>query len=223
MLRFDQAEYWFLDAAIYKEIPVSVFRPDYEHLEELLNRRHHELAYYQVLETLYRLYQRGEILFNSLQNEAMQCDWKAYVYHAIPVTLQDLEAALFGEIHLDYMLTVQGGARWEALVQPNWDRYFESSEVQSDLTGWVCGGNKEIIKQYLVLAYYAQPVIEASKVWTELTPWQATYWKTQPHGYRVDFCITEVGYWEEQKDTPLWVNRQLVNLRDWYTSYLEQA
>lgn len=192
----DRMAYWFLDAAIEHAISVGVLGPTYDDLENLLNRRHHGLISDQVITALSTLYQQEAIVFLLPETLESLVDDHGYQEHPLVVTAGEIEAALWGEGSLEYMLTAHGGARWEAVSCPDWGRSFTTSVAGHDLMGMACGGSREIMEHYLALYYYAQPVIETSKVWTDLVPWPATYWKTLPHGYRVDFRITPIDYRE---------------------------
>ena len=51
-------------------------------------------------------------------------------------------------------------------------------------------------------------------VWTEVSPWQATYWKQLPHGHRVQFKHRERND-DEVRD--LWLTPNGVySLQKWY-------
>jgi hypothetical protein len=216
-LSISRAEYWFLDAAIELRVKVDALNPDYTDLESLLNRPHHNLSHRQVAETLYHLYQHGDIIFLS----DPEFDTHRYWEYAVPVTLTEIEDAVFGQgrTYLFYLLTLQGGALWETCSNPDWSRFFNTSSYEG--IEIVCGGSREVVERYTFIVYYRQPIIEESKVWTELLLWQATYWKTLPRGHRLDFRYKHLAPWEKQIDEPSWVNKEWIALNRWYANYLD--
>ena len=67
------------------------------------------------------------------------------------------------------------------------------------------------------LHYLKFKIDPATAVWEELTPWQATYWKTLPHGYQVSFqCEEPPNLLWNWGDIPL--RYRLVYKNIWYSA-----
>jgi hypothetical protein len=93
-----------------------------------------------------------------------------------------------------YALTPEGGAIWERHAHPDWSRYVNAGEEPTPPgtpDAWVIEAAsleaaEEELRFHEALGDENQPVHE-SKRGEELTPWQVTYWKTLPRGYRLRY------------------------------------
>ncbi len=93
-----------------------------------------------------------------------------------------------------YELTPSGGALWEAQAQPDWSRYVNAGEEPSANEApesWVIEALSLDIAEaefrfHEELGDGNRPVPE-SKLGEELAPWNVTYWKTLPRGYRLRY------------------------------------
>jgi hypothetical protein len=145
------------------------------------------------------------------------------------LTLPQIEASLLRESGFLYYLTPKGGFHWETITYPDWSRFssiiFSKTESEDiDLEEVICP-SKQFVEKYLSIDCYLSPVIHVpgTEVWDVLSPWQATYWKTLPTGYRVCFqCIHN--NWHIDSDTsPEWIeandqaNEWYCEFRQWYT------
>lgn len=141
--------------------------------------------------------------------------------------LETLKSLLDPENHdlsIYYGLTKKGGALWESITSPDWTLYISASATtfddESDTDMWKCraeGSDRALIERFISESSIAIPLDPGASVWTELSPWQATYWKTLPHGYRVDYtgkdAIEEIMSRE--------ANGKLTSAPEWYTSPLK--
>jgi len=91
----------------------------------------------------------------------------------------EIDGALCGALNLDYGLTPQGGARWEAMAQFDWN--YHLGEWFDD--GFE-GPSREMIEVYLT---YDRCAVAGSEQWSTVRPWKATYWKSIPEGVRVRY------------------------------------
>ena len=73
------------------------------------------------------------------------------------------------------------------MVNPDWNRYFfhqankESGEIASSDRDLI----EELLKKDSLLHDWA--LVGGTEEWEILEPWEATYWKTLPRGYRVRY------------------------------------
>ncbi|MDM9384717.1 hypothetical protein QUB80_29085 [Chlorogloeopsis sp. ULAP01] len=146
----------------------------------------------------------------------------------IVLTPSQIEANLDGELGALYYLTSQGGARWESVAHPDWDRYCvvnigfnESGEIAESQV--ICP-SKQFVEKFLSINCYVSAVVHVpgTEVWDVLEPWQATYWKNLPKGYRVRFQGSH-NEWSIDSDTsPEWIeandqaNEWYWEFRQWY-------
>jgi len=67
---------------------------------------------------------------------------------------------------------------------PRWERYVSVVEEPDSLLAETTAVTRERI---VTAIQFPQPydVVPDSEVWDELEPWEATYWKTLPHGVRL--------------------------------------
>lgn len=101
------------------------------------------------------------------------------------------------------------GHYWESVSRPRWDEYFsETVLIDAPYEERYCigryeAGNAEIIERVLsehqrrrpMLNFKLEPIQFATDL-IALEPWQATYWRTYPLGYRLVIVIG----WDERFD-----------------------
>ncbi len=82
-------------------------------------------------------------------------------------------------------LTTLGGAAWEDIAQPEWDRYLEwLPRFASTGLETLCSANKAVLKRYLELRVEAGEIL-VSLDWDLVEPWDITYWKLLPQAHRI--------------------------------------
>ncbi|MEH1938892.1 MAG: hypothetical protein V7L01_01565 [Nostoc sp.] len=146
------------------------------------------------------------------------------------LTLTQIEASLSRESGILYYLTPKGGFHWETITHPDWSHFasiiFSNTESEEiDLEEVICP-SKQFIEKYLSIDCYVSPVIHVpgTEVWDVLSPWQATYWKTLPRGYRVRFQCVHNNWYIDSDTTPEWIeandqaNEWYWEFRQWYTN-----
>jgi HEAT repeat protein len=115
----------------------------------------------------------------------------------------EIDGALCGALNLHYGLTPQGGARWEAMAQFDWNYH---------LGKWFGDGfegpSREMIEVYLA---YDDVAVAGSEQWSTVRPWKATYWKSIPEGVRVRYqdAPDDVRFardWRERNLGGLWLD-----------------
>ena len=89
-----------------------------------------------------------------------------------------------------YYLTPQGGARWEAVANPNWDIFFGGRIGYDPDEAYLESKNRDLLKRKLGLSEFLSSVVHipGSEKWEILKPWQATYWKNLPMGWHHKCC-----------------------------------
>lgn len=129
------------------------------------------------------LFQRGDIKATVFADEDDTEGTSNVVF-----TMAGIQDHLDGRLRASYYLTPQGGARWEAMAHPNWNKFFIVNFLgQFPYEEGFFGTQQEIIEQLLALErfLFLYEHIPGTEKWNVLEPWQATYWKTLPQGYHV--------------------------------------
>src|SRR5439155_6563543 len=121
------------------------------------------------IETLSRLFRGGDLIAWRIRNGS----------RPLVPSPDEIDAALCGALELDYGLTPDGGARWEAMAQYDWN-YHLGPWLQDGFDG----PSQDMIEVYLAWHKKAAP---GSERWRAIRPWKATYWKSLPQGVRVRF------------------------------------
>jgi hypothetical protein len=208
----DKTEYWLLDSAVELRHPLKSLAS--EDVELSHNRRSHGLGVAALTDLLHRLFEDGWLL---AERRGGPPPLGAFV-----PTRPEIEAALAGEQCIYYGLSAQGGARWEAVSKPDWERYVSASFGTSPNEGEIIAARRQSVERYDSLPAYPSgvSVTDGSRRWDVLKPWPATYWKTLPAGHRLRFRYT----WDAEapaKEIPPPAAEAYDLLGKWYQRYAE--
>jgi len=208
----NKTEYWFLNLVVEGQHRLKIL--NHPEIELATNRRTHGLPFEELAETIYRLCQQGDITTGINERE-------------VQLSLAGIEAGLSGQVSVWYGLTAQGGAKWEEYSNPNRDRYVDAWFAIDPHEGEITATTRDLVEKSL--AYqpaFDQLIIKGSETWEVLSPWQATYWKVLPIGYRVKFeyMLDEKTSWEPSElhllDAKRQQQQEYWKLAKWYTSFL---
>jgi len=208
-MSMDKKEYWLLDSAVEARQSLKSLVSD--DIEGAFNKRSHGLNRDELIEVLGELFQRGDLLAKRMEKSVS----KGFF---IP-TQTEIEDAFDGRLTCFYGLTSQGGARWEEVSQPQWERYICDFVYAEPREGAIIGCDRELVEQYDSMSRRNSEVsvIPGSKHWDVLQPWQATYWKQLPLGHRLSFKYEWVPRPPEPTDPKVW--EWFKQIRRWYTPY----
>ncbi len=173
------------------------------------------------------LFQKGDIKATVFANEYDE-------YHTdgnsdVILTMAGIQDHLDGRLVACYYLTPQGGARWEAMAHPDWNKFSIVNFLgQFPYEEGFLGTQREIIEQLLTLDHllFMYEHIPETENWNVLEPWEATYWKTLPRGYHVscEYQLSDFCPWELDDNTPAQIveeykqaSQWYENLKKWYT------
>src|SRR5829696_6607097 len=205
-MSMDKNEYWLLDSVV--EAQESLKSLVSEDIEEALNKRSHGLNRGELIEVMADLFQRGDFLAERMEKSVS----KGFF---IP-TQTEIEDAFDGRLTCFYGLTLQGGARWEEVSQPHWERYISDSVYAEPREGETIGSDRDLVEQYDSLSQHNSEivVIPGSKHWDVLRPWQATYWKELPVGHRLRFNYEWIARSFEPRDPK--ISEWFKEIHNWY-------
>lgn len=208
----NRAEYWVLNSVVEGTYPLRYLVD--EDIELIFNAPGHGLSRAELVALLTGLFESGDLI-------AIELERREPVREFVP-TARELEAALNGRLEADYALTAQGGARWEAVSQPDWARYVYVGYGTDDAL--VIGMDRQLVETYLTWQHVQWPeavVIPETIAWDVLTPWEVTYWKQLPLGHRVQYGVN---YGERVWDEPPpEISAWFQQLNHWYTHPFPQA
>ena len=207
----DKDEYWLLDSVVESRCPLVWLVA--KNAGEVLNKRDHGLNRDELISVLNSLFRRGDLLARRME--------KSVEKEIFIPTETEIEAALSRRLSCTYGLTLQGGARWEEVSQPHWERYISDSAYLEPQEGEIIGSDRDLVEQYDSLSHYNSEIsaVPGSKRWDVLRPWQATYWKELPMGHRLRFEYEWVERSPEPTDAKIW--ERFKEIHNWYTPYTE--
>lgn len=187
--RLTRGEYWILEAVVTFQFSLSLLVN--EEIEMHLNKESHGLDRKPLVEILERLFAAGLIeahkesdLDNTYSLNSDQIDIALNVNSKI----ENYNNGVY------YGLTAKGGRVWEIFAKPDWNNFIDESSTTSDdydETGiWeseiICAV-REKVEDYFNTPDTEEEIILETVIWDEIKPWQATYWKQLPIGYRVHY------------------------------------
>lgn len=206
----NRGEYWLLEAVV--EFPVGLSSLVHPQIEVFFNKPGHNMERGTLIGALRNHFTRGHLI-------AFQENREPFV-----PTASELDDALHhlppGECRWSspcYGLTAKGGAMWEALAQPDWRRYlsYESSSDDDWNTqiGEVTCADRLFAQQYISgLPELGIEVLAGPSDAERVAPWQATYWKTLPEGFRFHFRCRD----REERVDGSRVPRWFTEMEQWY-------
>ena len=223
----DRAEWWILDSVATFQFPIDALATR-DGVAFTLNRKWHGLSFDALVNTLYGLFQKGDLIAGRLQKQTWLGEFVPTRDEIIaglsyiPPYRQKESLALSGRgEELYYWLTAQGGTHWEAISSPEWSRYVEAFYFADPDEGTIIASNQALAEKYFSLVHHlcsGTVAIAGSERWDVLEPWQATYWKTLPSGCRVRFEYKSQEE-AEVKEQPLEVRQFFEEINNWYTRY----
>jgi hypothetical protein len=205
----EKGEYWIIDVAVQYSQYMSSLRHPEEYLEQAFNRKGHSLTYIEILDTLDKLFQKGDLIAFCDPNDITPFSTDPFI-----PTREQIDSAMKKELPYSvfYGLTFQGGTRWESSSKTNWDFFFDFAHSEEDkdeedgllvddgrgffytksdreMKVIVIGGSQKILQEYLNYGL-ADPfkIIDIESIsWEILGAWQPTYWKTLAQSYRLSY------------------------------------
>jgi hypothetical protein len=173
----DEAEFWLLDVVVEGRVHLDWLL--WDELDVALNRPVHGLDPDALLDLVDRLFRGGFIDAWELRCSDDREDMRRSLDRS------EIEAALHGcGPGFAYGMTARGGARWEAVTKPDWSRFIEESAGLDPDEVEAAGLDRDRVASF-IRQHTLWAVVPDSERWETPIPWEATYWKTFPRGYRV--------------------------------------
>jgi hypothetical protein len=143
----------------------------------------------KLVETLMGLFERGDIVAQNKKDLERPGE-------IFTPTREQVEAALAGRLTFDYLLTAQGGARWEIAAEADWDKYLLDLMSTKPAELEVTATTREAVERYMLPDTRWNPFpdehdapVPGTIRWKILRPWRATYWRTLPIGYQMTCSV----------------------------------
>jgi hypothetical protein len=198
-------EFWILETAFDVVIPLSMLvRPD---LEQFSNKTGHGLGRRELAQLLERLLWEGKI-------SIVGGGRPAALYSAV-----ELEP-LFRDKgpKICYQLTPKGGDRWEALAQPEWDRYIQhgtySAHEEVPARYEFISESRALLERFVEVYFLwsGRGCLPGSERWDVVTPWKPAFWKDRPSAWRFQALEDPDPV---RRETPLWPFEEFGRLTRW--------
>lgn len=230
----DAKQFWFFDVAVRAYVPLNWLTAP--NIEEILNREEHHLSRTEIICTLLDLKEREHIFFSYSGRDGKDI--------IVDLSFQDIDSILdisdqqtfASSRRLSYGLTAKGGAAWETITRPEWHKFYEDYHELRDTNVLLETGHSEwrgnfevftlIFGMQLLVAFHTSDLSKlihpGSIQYETLNPWQATYWKTLPKGYRITYDYDAFDGYEEIQHL-LWqkprkpLENWIEDARNWYT------
>jgi hypothetical protein len=134
----DAGEYWLLDSVVESRDSLALLVSN--DIETAFNKRSHGLTREQLINVLERLFLGGDLLAHHWEKSGPK---KFFI-----PTRTEIEEAFNGRVRCFYGLTSQGGARWEEVSQPRWERYIHDAVYAEPRDGEIIGSDRNLVEQY---------------------------------------------------------------------------
>ncbi|MFN7939847.1 MAG: HEAT repeat domain-containing protein [Bryobacteraceae bacterium] len=166
---------FFLLSIVY-DYPLPCATLEYPHLGEHVNRHAPAFTREELIDTLSEMFRAGDLI-------ARRYTMGSHGRWFVPATTE-IDAAVCGALNLEYGLTPQGGARWEAMSEFDWN--YHLGDFRED---GFASASREMIETYLSWTGWSHghEVTPATEWWSFHRPWRATYWKNLPEGIRIHY------------------------------------
>lgn len=190
----NKLEYWLLKSVVYGRAPLHILdeRNDKDNVECWYGSLPPQSTHNEVVNTFYSLFCKGD-----LQVQHFDDEWNP-VGPLFSPTLQEVKDGLAGKVFLKYGLTEQGGAKWERVTNPNWslllrggltDNIRNFDDALGDKKGdflMICAIERSLVEEQVEKnRSQGQIPLKGKMIWSSLIPWEVTYWKTLPSGWRL--------------------------------------
>jgi hypothetical protein len=147
----------------------------------------------------------------------------------VTLTMTQIQAHLNEKLPAIYYLTPQGGAKWEAVSNPDWNRFYKGRfgskyDIETGLSeAEVISPSPELIENYLKVSGHLDGLVHIPEtvIWSEIQPWQATYWKTLPKAYKVHYKYRSIKRSIDINDPQEWeldkqIKKMFAKMQRWY-------
>jgi hypothetical protein len=178
-------EGWLLETAVECRCPIPFLTRPEPDLSEALNYKGHGLSQCELFAAFRTLRDQEYITFYNFHSDepVALSDEELFASLAHGAYDSNLEPVVYG-------LTPAGGARWETTAEADWSRFYEGfsheaggSEDQRVLTAGSLARLHELLDHHTGFLY--EEIVAGSVIEDIVRPWEATYWKTLPVGFRV--------------------------------------
>ena len=215
----EKTAYWFLDAVVEYKLPVrTLVIPN---LSEALNRPSHGLDLRSICAILLELVQHDYLLI--YQNNPGEDRGIPFIPSRRDLEKELNTAESYSQTYLSYGLSPLGGVQWETLSSPRWDQFISASYGVDPYDAEIIAQDHQLVQRYFELQRQVPSsvgsIIPDSLQWDTLRPWEATYWKTLPKGYRLRFYYHPYPEDTEVPVTATWAWEQFGQMLEWYQRY----
>jgi hypothetical protein len=184
------------------------------------------LSHFEVAVAADRLFQKCHIKA-MFPDEAIFPEEYEGTIKDITLNRSQIQAHLDGQLSAYYYLTPEGGALWESLTHPDWNKYFggylnrvgDMDEFLNESA--IISQNKQLIEHLLSLTEHLcdHTIIDGTEVWEEIEFWQATYWKNLPKAYKITYQYRSFEWYIDSNTPQEWIDKDR-QAKQWYWEIL---
>lgn len=188
--RLSRAEYWILETVAEAQVPLHWLGSESNFIQ-VLNKAGHGLDRAGIAAALEQMFEAGWLYVLAQSGREF-----APTRSQIERQLAAHDLAHDDWVH--YGLTALGGAAWEAFACPRWERFVDETFYDPDHDpqdrAVMIGADRMLVYHRFEWMcnvgfhpYCGLRPLAKSAQWETLRPWQATYWKELPWGYRLEY------------------------------------
>jgi hypothetical protein len=183
--------FWLLNIAATFAVPLRLIVDDPRAIRSRFNIHPHAMSRMEVVNEIAAMLREGLFLAEHWEL-SKEKHWELLLDGLSPK--KDELSQSLNEPSVDYAfyLTEAGGAQWESIAVPNWDLYCNTRHEHEQVDGSEtisieCSSRLQIRRAVESLSVEYTFASWDEKQFACLVPWQCTYWKTLPEGYRGTF------------------------------------
>jgi hypothetical protein len=186
-----KTEFWIMECALEHCVLIgNLSEPPYESVEAIIRPRGVDVE--ETIITLDRMFLQGDL---TARTGRPGLGWDELTDVPNPSRGEIAQSLIEPprRLRYHYQLTEQGARRWESVARPRWNEFLVISEGrEEDNDPWIV--TIEAMEAKVVEGLVAQSrseggLIEGIVEMHPLVPWNATYWKTLPIGYRAHYRL----------------------------------
>ena len=181
-MKLSRGEYWILE--LVTEYPHFVNWLFAENLDEVINKPSHGLERIEIINILKSFVDKKYIfLRNHKSGKNIENPTKEF-FETSSIIPWEKHPILYG-------LTNDGGHLWEQFAMPDWNKYiscYYDSLPEEEKVGSIEGVELDFLHSYMISLDKHEIKVDRDSITTQvIKPWEATYWKTLPECYRMEF------------------------------------
>jgi|GEM_PF-2289070 len=215
----EKIEHSILNTIVESPYPVDILGLEPNTYEVTMNKPWHSFQIEELAKAFLRLNKLGDIYFyyknDSIQIRPGLAELKLNLTSG-PLKDSKKKGVLY------YALTKYGGEKWESYSNPNWAKYIDYFvNHQDDVIEFIANCSDlsrldEFILKFSHLVIHDLMMMENTNEMQPLVPFEVTYWKTLPQGFRYS-CRLQPRNDSVMKNINVYSMKECEEFLVWYT------